>query len=99
VESLTMKMPNVDAMLPSAAKLALEEFFLERILAKGVNYRGEPKYTYTDVLSDVGDVGSYSHSIAHECYQAAVRAFDRKHPLCWDNENQKAYRAFRKDLG
>jgi hypothetical protein len=85
-----MKIPNIDSMLPSAAKSVLAEYFLAQIIAKGVDYRGAVQYHYVEVLREV-DVGTFAHSIAHDCYQAALSAFDKKYPLRRDKKLQ-AYR-------
>lgn len=93
------RLPDIGKMLPSAARRALVEFFLDRFVEVGVNERGRSMYDYAKALGDIRDAGDYVSSMAFECWGLAQLEFDRRFPLRWDNsEQKKAYRAYREGL-
>lgn len=86
------KLDDLPTLLPSKAKERLEQFFFERLLTRGVNWRSHPNYTYLDALEDTRDQSDWVSSIVHDCFERAMKRYDASHPLCWSNERQRAFR-------
>ncbi len=78
-------------MLPSAARKALTELFLARLEAAPLDCYRSPSYRLSDATHEVwGD--RWAMDAAHECFEAAKAEYERRHPLEWNNEKQRASR-------
>lgn len=88
--------PEIHKMLPSQARTAIYAYLLERIKEAGLDYRQMPVYRLEDanqdLLGDKYDWGPHG-SLVKEGFTAAMKEFDLRYPLSWDNDTQRTYRA------
>lgn len=81
-------------MLPSEAKRTLIALILERLESSKLDCYGNPMYRYVNFLHEFNEniLGGWLNAISLECFEIADKEYNRKHPLCWDNEKQHSYR-------
>lgn len=88
-----MDIESLNKLLPSQAKQTLTEFFLKKLEGAKLNCYAEPTYNFANALHDVKTApGSYIGGILAECFEAALKEYNRKHPKCWNNDKQEAFR-------
>ena len=87
-----MSHPDFRKMLPSKVREYLSRYFLEKLESAKVNYLGDPVYELVDVIGEFRDIEGVHTSQVIELYNTAREVYNRKHPKCWDNERQEAFR-------
>lgn len=89
-------------MLPSQAKKALTDYFLERLEASELNYRGDPKYNYDRAHQEFfaakspGD-GFWTTATFTECFTTAYKEYEALYPLRY-MEAQTGYLPYREGV-
>lgn len=90
--STGMNFDHLKTMLPSQAKKALTEYFLQRLLEAKLDHYANPSYNFSTALGELQEYESWVASIMKECFDTASDEYDRKHPKNWNNETQEAFR-------
>jgi hypothetical protein len=86
-----LKLPDLTAMLPEAARRALFDFFLAKLEVSKLNFYGDPLYRLVDALGDVSCVREgWIGSITLEQFSLAQIEYDRRHPKRWRSEGLTA---------
>jgi len=90
-----MPIPDLRVLLPRAAKERLTEYFLAQLEAAELDWHANPKYGLTNAYreADTSHNSWLTYDMVSSCFEAALVEYNRRHPLCWDNETQKAFRA------
>lgn len=72
----TIKPPNVDSLLPNAAKREITFYMYQRMKAAHESFHRVP-YRYTQAVQDFARYSAYVQSILAECYDQAQDIFHR----------------------
>jgi len=84
--------PDLSSFLPSKAKTVLIDYLVECFESYGIHFSSNnPKLNYTEALL-LTENNEYARKIIAECYDIAKNIWEEKHPLCWSNIEQRAYR-------
>ena len=87
-----MKHPDFRRMLPSKVRAYLSTHLEISLENAKLNCYCDPMYHCADALQEFRDVEGIAPGLVVKLYTEARAQYDRKHPKCWDNEKQKAFR-------
>ncbi len=74
---------DLRSMLPAQAKQALYDWCLKQMEASRLNGYLNPTFNVTDALRAV-ESDDWARSIAAECYDKALKEYERRHPVYSD---------------
>jgi hypothetical protein len=80
-------------MLPSKVREYLSRYLFEKLESAKLNYLGDPVCELVDIIGEFRDIDGVHTAQVIELYEAALAKYNKKHPKCWDNEKQQAFRA------
>lgn len=87
-----MTLPDFRKFLPSQVKSHLKAHFLERLETSALNFRGTPIYDIFSVRKELDNVEGVNWTLVTEMFAAALAEYNKKYPIQWDSQKQKAFR-------
>jgi|WetSurMetagenome_2_1015567.scaffolds.fasta_scaffold45975_6 hypothetical protein len=85
------KCPDLKNLSPGEAKRVLTEHLLDIFEKAPLNYHSNTTFDFAGALQVVEGDG-WGRKIVAQCYEAAEREWEHRHPKSWSNELQKATR-------
>jgi hypothetical protein len=82
-------------MLPSKVREYLAAYFTKTLEEAKLNYLADPMYHLVDAIQEFRDVEGIAPGLVVKMYDKAFLKYNRKHPKCWSNERQEAFRSRR----
>jgi len=89
------KFPDIRHLLPSAAKRAIRDYLVERLLAAGLNPKGDSLYRLPDALSDAAGQDPPAQRWVIETFSDAKDVFEQTYPLAWTQQADGSYKPTR----
>lgn len=83
--------PNLKNLSSAEAKRVLTEHLLGIFESSPLNYYGNTTFDFAGALQVVEE-DEWGRRVIAQCYQAAEKEWEHRHPKSWSNDLQKAVR-------
>lgn len=85
------KCPSLKSLSPSEAKRVLTEHLLSIFENAPLNRYNDTVFDFAEALK-ITEKDEWGRKIVAQCYEAAEKEWEHRHPKSWNNESQKATR-------